>query len=165
MQAIGKQGKETRNKYFCYFVLSFGLEIFLHKLLVREVNKMLIGNSLKFSTSEQIASARIKTSEIQSINSENYVNKPNFSDISASSLYIIPTAFFTFWLMYLIVSSDILKFAKHKFSVIKHLKQVPCKNCRYFTNNPYLRCAVNPAVALTSEASNCSDYCPIKEVK
>lgn len=126
---------------------------------------MSIGNSLNFLASEQVTSARINTNETQPINSETYVNKPNFSDVSASSLYIIPTAFFSFWLMYLIVSTDILKFAKHKFSLIKHLKQVPCKNCRYFTNNPYLRCAVNPSVALTSEASNCSDYCPIKDVK
>jgi hypothetical protein len=66
-------------------------------------------------------------------------------------------------LMYLIFSTDLLKFAKHKFSVIKHLEQVPCKNCSYFTNNPYLRCAVNPTIALTSDAVNCSDFCPKKK--
>ncbi|MFB2939041.1 hypothetical protein ACE1B6_27625 [Aerosakkonemataceae cyanobacterium BLCC-F154] len=124
---------------------------------------MSVGKSLNFSTSEQMASATTRISEVQSVRSEPYVNKPDFSDISASSLYIIPTTFFTFWLMYLIVSTDLLKFAKHKISIIKNLEQVPCKNCRYFTNNPYLRCAVNPAIALTSEAINCSDYCPMNK--
>lgn len=120
-------------------------------------------NSLQFSTPEYIQTARNNLNEIQAFQSQNYVNQPKISDIPASSLYIIPTAFFTFWLMYLIFSTDILKFAKHKFSLIKHLEQVPCKNCRYFTNNPYLRCAVNPSLALTSEAINCSDYCPLKK--
>lgn len=120
-------------------------------------------NSLQFSTPEYIQTARNNLNEIQAVQSQNYVNQPKISDIPASSLYIIPTAFFTFWVMYLIFSTDILKFAKHKFSLIKHLEQVPCKNCRYFTNNPYLRCAVNPSLALTSEAINCSDYCPLKK--
>lgn len=120
-------------------------------------------NSLQFSTPEYIQTAKNNLNEIQAVQSQNYVNQPKISDIPASSLYIIPTAFFTFWVMYLIFSTDILKFAKHKFSLIKHLEQVPCKNCRYFTNNPYLRCAVNPSLALTSEAINCSDYCPLKK--
>lgn len=120
-------------------------------------------NSFNFSNPEQIVLANTKVNEIQSFRAEPYVNKPNLVDISASSLYIIPTTFFTFWLMYIIVSTDLLKFAKHKFSIIKHLDQVPCKNCCYFTNNPYLRCAVNPSIALTSEAANCSEYCPIKK--
>lgn len=118
-------------------------------------------NSLQFSTPEYIQTTKNNINEIQSVQSQHYVNQPKVSDIPANSLYLIPTAFFIFWLMYLIFSTDILKFAKHKFSLIKHLEQVPCKNCRYFTNNPYLRCAVNPSIALTSEAINCSDYCPL----
>jgi hypothetical protein len=119
--------------------------------------------SLNSSTSEQILLARTRVDEFESVSSEPYVNKPNIPEISASSLYIIPTTFFAFWLLYLIASTDLLKFAKHKFSMIKHLEQVPCKNCRYFTNNPYLRCAVNPAIVLTSEAVNCSEYCPMNK--
>ncbi|MBE9225944.1 hypothetical protein IQ264_10960 [Phormidium sp. LEGE 05292] len=124
---------------------------------------MSVENSLIFSTSEPMLSTINEVKEIQSVNSEPYVNKPNLPDISAASLYIIPSTFFTFWLMYLILSTDLLKFAKHKISIIKNLEQVPCKNCRYFTNNPYLRCAVNPSIALTSQAVNCSDYCPINK--
>lgn len=34
----------------------------------------------------------------------------------------------------------------------------PCYQCKFFNQNPYLKCAVNPSVALTQEASNCKDF-------
>lgn len=36
--------------------------------------------------------------------------------------------------------------------------QVPCRTCRFFTNNPYLKCAVHPSIALTKQAIDCTDY-------
>jgi hypothetical protein len=38
----------------------------------------------------------------------------------------------------------------------KHL--IPCNKCRYFSSNPYVRCAVHPSRAMTPEAIECSDY-------
>ncbi|WP_026733737.1 hypothetical protein [Fischerella sp. PCC 9605] len=38
--------------------------------------------------------------------------------------------------------------------------KLPCYTCRYFSNNHYLHCAVQPSIVLTEEAMNCSDYCP-----
>lgn len=43
---------------------------------------------------------------------------------------------------------------------LQQLNKIPCSNCRFFSSNPYLKCAVNPAIALTEEAINCADYCP-----
>ncbi|MEB3179734.1 MAG: hypothetical protein VKL59_11965 [Nostocaceae cyanobacterium] len=40
------------------------------------------------------------------------------------------------------------------------LHQLPCKNCKYFCNNNYLKCAVQPDLVMTEQASDCSDYCP-----
>jgi hypothetical protein len=37
---------------------------------------------------------------------------------------------------------------------------VPCKNCQFFNNNNYLKCAVNPAEALTEKAHDCREYIP-----
>lgn len=37
---------------------------------------------------------------------------------------------------------------------------IPCRGCRYFNNNPYLKCTVNPTVVLTEAALDCSDYNP-----
>lgn len=46
---------------------------------------------------------------------------------------------------------------------IKYFHKFPCRNCRYFANNPYLKCAVQPDIALTVRSLNCSDYCPQNE--
>jgi hypothetical protein len=37
---------------------------------------------------------------------------------------------------------------------------MPCRGCRYFHNNPYLKCTVNPTTALTEDAVGCSDHHP-----
>lgn len=41
------------------------------------------------------------------------------------------------------------------------LDKVPCKNCRFFSNNRHLSCAVQPSIVLTKEAVNCPDYCSL----
>lgn len=38
--------------------------------------------------------------------------------------------------------------------------QISCKRCRFFSNNPYLKCAVQPIIAMTKEAINCSEFRP-----
>ena len=40
----------------------------------------------------------------------------------------------------------------------KQMHQIPCTQCRFFTNNYRLKCTVNPYIANTKEAINCSDY-------
>ncbi|AFZ32416.1 hypothetical protein Glo7428_3962 [Gloeocapsa sp. PCC 7428] len=58
----------------------------------------------------------------------------------------------------------LFKFRKNKQSDIvvnlKQLNKIPCSNCRYFSSNPYLKCAVNPKIALTQEAIDCTEYSP-----
>ena len=36
--------------------------------------------------------------------------------------------------------------------------QIPCRNCRFFAKNQYLKCAVHPFTVLTAQAVNCSDF-------
>lgn len=40
----------------------------------------------------------------------------------------------------------------------QYLRSLPCRNCRYFTNDEFLPCAVNPLQALTDEAHSCYDF-------
>lgn len=40
------------------------------------------------------------------------------------------------------------------------LERVPCRNCRFFSLNQYLKCAVHPSVVMTKQAIDCPDYCP-----
>jgi hypothetical protein len=39
-------------------------------------------------------------------------------------------------------------------------KSLPCHNCVYFSDNLYLKCAINPGTVMTSEAYSCRDHCP-----
>lgn len=41
---------------------------------------------------------------------------------------------------------------------------IPCRNCQFFSNNYYLKCAVRPSIAMTGAAIDCSDYCPSRKV-
>ena len=38
--------------------------------------------------------------------------------------------------------------------------QLICHSCRYFSNNNYLHCALQPTIVLTEQSSDCPDYCP-----
>lgn len=49
------------------------------------------------------------------------------------------------------------KSTNHKNS-IEPSPKIPCLNCRFFNNDPYLRCVAHPSKALRAEASNCIDY-------
>lgn len=40
----------------------------------------------------------------------------------------------------------------------QQMHQVPCSQCRFFTHNYSLKCTVNPCIANTEEAIDCSDY-------
>ena len=38
------------------------------------------------------------------------------------------------------------------------MHQIPCTKCRFFTGDYRLKCTVNPSVANTEQAIDCSDY-------
>ncbi|MGK7934315.1 MAG: hypothetical protein AB4206_00670 [Xenococcaceae cyanobacterium] len=40
----------------------------------------------------------------------------------------------------------------------KQMHRIPCTQCRFFTNNYTLKCTVNPHIANTEKAIDCSDY-------
>lgn len=54
--------------------------------------------------------------------------------------------------------SAIFMLARSEIFSLESLQQYPCKKCRFFSNNPYIKCAVHPYMALTQKAINCSDY-------
>lgn len=59
--------------------------------------------------------------------------------------------------------SAIQKAIRKRMVSITYSQQVPCRNCRFFTNNLYLRCAVHPSTVLTQNAIDCSDYSPLNK--
>ncbi|MBE9208638.1 hypothetical protein IQ244_19265 [Nostoc sp. LEGE 06077] len=84
---------------------------------------------------------------------------PQGLNIPAATLYLSPIGLLFSWIFFFLVLRKIQRFLDNKmvFSV-KSLHQVPCKNCRFYSNNHYLKCAVQPSIVLTDEAKNCSEF-------
>lgn len=82
-------------------------------------------------------------------------------DISDLALTLSPIALIFSWVVFFLILQKIRTALDHKmvFS-IKGLHQVPCRNCRFYSNNHYLKCAVQPCLVLTEEAKNCSEFAP-----
>ncbi|MEM6423828.1 MAG: hypothetical protein AAF728_01500 [Cyanobacteria bacterium P01_D01_bin.128] len=50
-------------------------------------------------------------------------------------------------------------------SLNRRSQQLPCGNCRYFSGEVALKCAVQPGLALTPEAATCRDFEPLLDHK
>jgi hypothetical protein len=76
---------------------------------------------------------------------ENFVYPLVFFSIAVTLIYLFRTLF---------LKSPVIE----QFKPPKQTSKYPCLNCKYFSNNPYLMCAISPQIALTEESKNCSDY-------
>jgi len=82
------------------------------------------------------------------------VNSPNFAGI-VLPVYLAITAG-----MLIIFQLSRKREQNFASDFLLCLNRVPCKNCHFFTMNPYLKCGVNPATVLTKQAIDCPDYRP-----
>lgn len=102
----------------------------------------------------------IQTKTLQEVKSDT-VRDPNLPHFNNSNLLMLlgPLGFITGWTILFLMLSKIGIAARDEiFFTIKRFQRVPCRNCQYFSNNPYLKCAVNPGAVLTEEALKCSEY-------
>ena len=58
-----------------------------------------------------------------------------------------------------LIYAGIPKRWQHSLSFNPYQK-VPCRRCRYFSDNQFLKCTLHPVTALTEQAVDCRDYCP-----
>lgn len=72
---------------------------------------------------------------------------------------------FSFGIAVFLKNSASWKHLRDRFFSVSKYKKIPCVNCRFFCNNPYLRCALHPDKALTTKAVNCLDYTSSEETK
>ncbi|MEH2382746.1 MAG: hypothetical protein V7K27_28320 [Nostoc sp.] len=86
-----------------------------------------------------------------------------FPDLAIS---LSPVGLVISWIVFFLILRKFRAFLADKmvFS-IKGLDKLPCKNCRFYSHNHYLKCAVNPSIVLTQEAINCSEYSPSNKKK
>jgi hypothetical protein len=76
-----------------------------------------------------------------------------------SELILLPTALMAIaGMVAVILGLNIKKSLHNRLSSMQRVKKMPCANCCYFKNNPYLKCAVQPDRVLTKEAHHCPDY-------
>ncbi|WP_013324113.1 hypothetical protein [Gloeothece verrucosa] len=75
-----------------------------------------------------------------------------------------------YWILLIIPTLLIMAFfieAKKKFfspqnQDLENFADCSCQRCKYFSPNPYLKCAVNPKLALTKESCDCPSFNPDK---
>lgn len=75
---------------------------------------------------------------------------------------LVPLCFLTAWTVVVLVIWNLVATAREGISRAKQMHQIPCANCRYFTNSHFLKCPINPTVALSEEAIGCRDFESIK---
>ncbi len=80
--------------------------------------------------------------------------------IHALQPILVPLCFVTAWVLIVLSLRNIWMAARDAIAIGKHLHQIPCANCQYFTSDHLLKCTVHPTFALTEEAINCFDFCP-----
>ena len=97
----------------------------------------------------------------QVIVSEATKNKAQTHELTVTdiAIYLSLVGFVISWMVFFLILRKIRAILDYKmvFSV-KSLHKLPCKNCRFYSNNHYLKCAVNPSIVLTDEAINCYEY-------
>ncbi|MBD2137307.1 hypothetical protein H6F32_06850 [Anabaena sp. FACHB-1237] len=80
------------------------------------------------------------------------------------TLYLSPLGVVILWTIVLIILQRFRNNHDNKNCVKNDIyHKLPCKKCLFFTNNHYLKCAVNPKIVLTEEAINCCEFAPKKE--
>lgn len=42
-------------------------------------------------------------------------------------------------------------------------EHIPCRECQFFKDNHYLRCAIHPSIVMTKQSINCLDYQSYKQ--
>ncbi len=86
--------------------------------------------------------------------------KPLETLASDSIMFWGIAGFITCWLAIFFMLSKRLRATRKQPPInIQILHQIPCKRCKFYSNDPHLKCAVNPSVVLTEKAIDCSDYC------
>ncbi|MEA5616777.1 hypothetical protein VB711_02835 [Cronbergia sp. UHCC 0137] len=108
--------------------------------------------------SEKIFQNKIETEQSEIKQTTAQQDNLSIPDLAVS---LTPLGFVFIWAIILLILQKIRANLDEKmvFS-INGLHKVPCKNCKFFSNNHYLKCAVKPDIVMTEEAINCSEYCP-----
>ncbi|AUS99208.1 hypothetical protein CLI64_01695 [Nostoc sp. CENA543] len=101
------------------------------------------------------------TNEIQSQSSPAYA-----IGVPEIAISLTPIGLIFSWIVFFIMLRKIRTILEDKMVIsVRGSHRLPCQKCKFYSNNHYLKCAVNPGIVMTEEAKECSDYSPEKEKK
>jgi hypothetical protein len=71
---------------------------------------------------------------------------------------LVPICFVLAWSLVAITLWQLVAITRDGMKRAQVMHQIPCAECRYFTNSPFLKCPLHPTIALSEAAIDCSDY-------
>jgi hypothetical protein len=81
-------------------------------------------------------------------------------NVTDAAWLLLPLWFAVVWVALFFVFSEGWKATQQKLGRLQPTSRIPCRNCRFYTNSVYLKCAVRPIDAATERAIACTDYAP-----
>ncbi|MBE9064329.1 hypothetical protein [cf. Phormidesmis sp. LEGE 11477] len=73
----------------------------------------------------------------------------------------LPTICFVFvWGAILLATYNLFTGFRKGVENVRRLHRIPCAGCQYATNSHYIKCSLQPSVAFSEEAIDCSDFEP-----
>lgn len=114
----------------------------------------------KLGAKYSITNNKLEQSQLSEIQVDNA--PPNNNGNIPDHIFMVwgPIGLILSWAALFLMLSKRGRIARNEIAVnIKSLNQIPCKNCKFFANNPHLKCAIHPSLVLTEKAIDCSDYC------
>jgi hypothetical protein len=73
---------------------------------------------------------------------------------------LVPLCFLLAWTLIFVLGWTLGCAIRDTANRAKLMHEIPCTNCQFFTNDHRLKCTVNPVIANTEKAIDCSDYSP-----
>ncbi|MGK7942836.1 MAG: hypothetical protein AB4058_00020 [Microcystaceae cyanobacterium] len=71
---------------------------------------------------------------------------------------LAPICFVLAWIFIMTLASTLWGSLRDVTNRAKSMHQIPCTNCRFFTNDYRLKCTVQPNIANTEQAIDCHDF-------
>ncbi|NEQ31511.1 MAG: hypothetical protein F6K04_10970 [Leptolyngbya sp. SIO4C5] len=71
---------------------------------------------------------------------------------------LVPLCFIFAWSIIFLGLWSLLAAGRDGLANARRMHQIPCADCRYFTNQHQLKCPVHPCQALSEAAIDCPDF-------
>lgn len=78
--------------------------------------------------------------------------------IQALQPILVPFCFVVAWILPIFLIWTLGSAMRDTVNRAQQMHKIPCTSCQFFTDNYRLKCTVQPFIANTEQAIDCSDY-------